>query len=261
MLTKHIRTRLLVAATLCGAWLTAPALAADDADDEQTQAKPVAAKESGAEKDQATKAAEQEDPKRKPLPLKLPKPAFKGTPKHVPPGLKLEKPRTKPREEFLAPPGVRNLAQDKQVTSSDDFPIIGELELVTDGDKAAQEGAYVELGPGLQWVQIDLKRKSKLSAIVTWRYHMNARVYFDVVVQVADDEDFIENVRTVFNNDNDNSAGLGIGRGLSFWETYEGHLIDAEGVEARYVRLYSRGSTADEMNHYTEVEVYGKPVE
>lgn len=261
MLTQRIRTRLLVAATLGAAWVAAPAKAAEDADDAQTQAKPVAAKESDADKDTDAKAADKDEPKLKPLPLKLPKPAFKGTPKHVPPGLKLEKPRTKPREDFMAPPGVRNLAKGKDVTSSDDFPIIGELELVTDGDKAAQEGAYVELGPGLQWVQIDLERKSKLYAIVTWRYHMNARVYFDVVVQVADDEDFIENVRTVFNNDTDNSAGLGIGRGLSFWETYEGHLIDAEGVEARYVRLYSRGSTADEMNHYTEVEVYGKPVE
>jgi hypothetical protein len=28
-------------------------------------------------------------------------------------------------------------------------------------------------------------------------------------------------------------------------------------VTGRYVRCYSKGSTADDQNHYTEVEVYG----
>ena len=37
-------------------------------------------------------------------------------------------------------------------------------------------------------------------------------------------------------------------------------MVDAKGVSARYVRLYSNGNTSDELNHYTEVEVYGKPV-
>jgi hypothetical protein len=81
-----------------------------------------------------------------------------------------------------------------------------------------------------------------------------------VVVQVADDADFIENVRTVFNNDIDNSAGLGVGKDLHYTETNEGKLIDAKGVKARYVRLYSNGNTSDDLNRYTEVEVYGKPV-
>ena len=35
--------------------------------------------------------------------------------------------------------------------------------------------------------------------------------------------------------------------------------VDAKGAVARYVRLYSKGSTADEQNHYVEVEVYGLP--
>ena len=81
----------------------------------------------------------------------------------------------------------------------------------------------------------------------------------DVVVQVADDPDFIDNVKTLFNNDGDNSSGLGIGKDKAYWETNEGKLIDAKGVVARYVRLYSKGNTADDQNHYTEVEVYGLP--
>lgn len=194
-----------------------------------------------------------------PLDLKLPKPAFKGTPKHVPPGVNLEPPRKGPRPPFLAPKGSRNLAAGKKVTSSDMEPIIGDLKLVTDGDKEATEGSYVELGPGLQWIQIDLGEPCEIHALVVWHFHMNAQIYHDVVVQAADDPDFIKNVRTIYNNDHDNSAGLGLGDEKEYWETYEGRLMDAKGVVARYVRLYSNGSTADDQNHYTEVEIYGIP--
>lgn len=199
------------------------------------------------------------DAKLVPLELKLPRPAFKGTPTNIPPGTNLEPPRKGPRPPFLALPGTKNVALNKPVTSSDREPIIGTMKLVTDGDNEAKEGSYVELGPGLQWVQIDLKEKYNIYAILVWHYHSSARVYHDVVVQVADDADFIENVRTLYNNDHDNSSGLGLGTEKEFWETYEGRLIDAKGATARYVRLYSKGSTADDQNHYIEVEVYGLP--
>ena len=39
----------------------------------------------------------------------------------------------------------------------------------------------------------------------------------------------------------------------------EGKLVDARGSRARYVRLYSNGSNANELNHYIEVEVFGRP--
>jgi len=87
---------------------------------------------------------------------------------------------------------------------------------VTDGEKEATEGSYVELGPGVQWVQIDLGSPHELHAIVVWHFHTSARVYRDVIVQVADDADFIGNVRTLFNNDHDNSAGLGVGPDLEY---------------------------------------------
>jgi len=80
-----------------------------------------------------------------------------------------------------------------------------------------------------------------------------------VVVQVADDPDLISNVRTVFNNDHDNSSGLGVGQDLHYVETAEGKLIDAKGARARYIRLYSSGNNSNDLNHYVEVEVYGKP--
>jgi DNA-directed RNA polymerase specialized sigma24 family protein len=85
-----------------------------------------------------------------------------------------------------------------------------------------------------------------------------AKVYHDVIVQVADAPDFIENVRTLFNNDSDNSSGLGVGTNREYVETYEGKLINAQGVKARYIRFYSKGSTESALNEYTEIEVYGR---
>jgi hypothetical protein len=194
-----------------------------------------------------------------PLDIKLPKPMFVGTPTNIAVA-NLEKPLGRPRPAFLAPPGTKNVALGKPITSSDDQPIIGELSMVTDGDKEAVEGSYVELGPKLQHVTIDLKTQHAIYAIVVWHAHKQAAVYHDVIVQVADDPDFVLNVTTVFNNDNDNTAGRGVGKDMSYVETAEGKLIDARGVHGRYVRLFSRGNTANELNHYTEVEVYGKPV-
>ena len=84
-------------------------------------------------------------------------------------------------------------------------------------------------------------------------------MYHDVVVQVSDDPEFKTSVTTLYNNDHDNSSGLGAGKDMSYVETSEGRLIDAKGVRARHVRLYSNGNTTSELNHYVEVEVFGQP--
>ena len=192
------------------------------------------------------------------LNIELPKPMFVGTPQNirVP---NLEKPLGHERPPFYAPAGVTNIALGKTISSTDEEPIIGELEMITDGDKEAADGSFVELGPMLQHITIDLEEQYEIYAVVVWHFHKQARAYQDVIVQFADDPDFISNVRTVFNNDIDNSAGLGIGSDLHYTETYEGKLIDAKGAKAQYVRLYSAGSSSDDLNHYIEVEVYGKP--
>ena len=189
------------------------------------------------------------------LELTLPTPMFIGTPKQ-PGSANLEPARKGPRPAFYVPKGAKNIAIEKSITSSDMAPIIGELECVTDGDKEGSDGSYVELGPMTQYVQVDLGATYKIYAIVVWHYHAQARVYRDVVVQLADDPDLITNVRTVFNNDHDNSSGFGIGKDKEWIETSQGRIIDTKGNEARTIRLYSNGSTDSEMNHYVEVEVY-----
>lgn len=197
-------------------------------------------------------------PELAPIELDLPKPMFVGTPQDTR-VVNLEKPLGRPRPPFMAPVGTRNVAEGKPVSSSDKEPIIGDIEMITDGDKEAADGSYVELGPSTQYVTIDLEAAHDIYAVVVWHYHKESRVYFDVVVQVADDADFTKNVKTIFNNDIDNSAGLGVGKDKHYAETNEGRLIDAKGVRGRYVRLYSSGNTSNELNHYIEVEVYGKP--
>ncbi len=199
-----------------------------------------------------------------PLKTKLPKPMFQGTPKNIKLRPTLEKYSEKPRPPFHIPEEVQNLALKKPITASDRAPVIGELDLVTDGVKEGFDGCYVEFGPGTQWVQVDLGEAADIYAILLWHYHAEGRVYHDIVVQTADDPDFILNVRTVFNNDIDNSSGLGLGRQREYIDDYRGKLIDAkdkEGkpVRGRYVRLYSKGNTSNDLNHYVEVEVYGKP--
>lgn len=195
-----------------------------------------------------------------PLDLKLPKPLFVGTPTNlrVP---NLEKPLGKPRPPFYVPKGTMLLSEGKTVTSTDDFPIIGEIDMINDADKEASDGSFVELGPFVQHITFDLAKKSEMYAVLLWHFHKQPRVYFDVVVQTADDADFTTNVQTLFNNDHDNSAGLGVGKEPHYIETSEGRLIDAKGVQGRYIRFYSNGNSDNDLNHYIEVEVYGKTIE
>ncbi|HOS02163.1 MAG TPA: discoidin domain-containing protein [Candidatus Hydrogenedentes bacterium] len=193
-----------------------------------------------------------------PIKIDLPRPMFVGTPADIKSD-NLEPVTGQQRPPFLAPKGVTNVAAGKEVVSSDKAPILGDMEQITDGDKEGSDGSFVELGPGVQWVQIDLGAQTEIFAIVVWHYHAQARVYKDVIVKVSDDPDAIKNVTTVFNNDHDNSSKLGIGKDKEYIETNEGKLFDAKGAKGRYVRLYSNGNTSNEFNDYIEVEVYGRP--
>jgi len=194
------------------------------------------------------------------LKLQLPKPMFIGTPRNIT-STNLERVTGKPRGPFFVPAGTKLVSLNKPVIASDMQPVIGEVGYITDGEKSGEDGYFVEFGPGKQYVQIDLKTPSELQAILVWHYHSQARVYRDVIIQVSDDKDFIAGVTTIFNNDHDNSSGLGIGKDKEYIETSEGRLFDPRGVKARYVRLWSKGNTSNDMNHYVEVEVYATPVQ
>lgn len=194
----------------------------------------------------------------KALEFELPKPKFSGTPVPIKGIPHLEKTTIGERKPLQVPDDVELVSDGKEVTSSDDWPIIGELEFLTDGDKDADEGYYVELGPELQWVQIDLEASKEIFAIALWHYHSQARAYHDVIVQVSDDPEFSSGVKTVFNSDHDNSAGLGKGKDKAYIETHEGKVIEVKGAKGQYVRFYSQGNSTDTMNHYIEAQVFGR---
>jgi hypothetical protein len=196
-----------------------------------------------------------------PIPLQLPQPTLKGTPDDLPTGPGIEPLSDKPRPPFLAPEGTKNVALHKKVTLSDKNPISGKPELVTDGDKEAFDDQVVEMQKNTQYAQVDLGEPYTIYAIVIWHDHRWLQVFHDVVVQVADDPDFTQNVRTVFNNDMDNSSGRGIGKDREYFETQEGRLIDTKGIKARYVRSYTKGSTLSAFNVHAEIEVYGVPAQ
>lgn len=192
------------------------------------------------------------------LKLKLPKPMFIGTPTNLR-SANLEAVTGKPRGPFYVPKGTVLLSAKKKVTSSDSAPVIGELDMINDGEKAGGDGFFVELGPGPQWVQIDLGASHPLYAILAWHYHSQARIYRDVVVQVSDDPNFKTGVTTIYNNDHDNTSKLGAGKDKEYIEVAEGRLFDPKGAKGRYVRLWSNGNTTNDLTHYVEVEVYGLP--
>jgi hypothetical protein len=196
-----------------------------------------------------------------PLTLVLPKPNFLGTPRDLPAHLKkrLDPKGTTAPPTIMVPRNAINLAHKAPVTSSEKEPIIGELTQVTDGDLTPSSGSIVELGPGTQWVQIDLGAPVQVWAVALWRNldAENTTIYHDVVVQVSDDADFTTNVRTLFNNDDDNSSGLGAGRDYEYYDTNLGKVIEGKGTKARYVRCSSGGNTDNEFNRYIEIEVWG----
>ncbi|HNS20394.1 MAG TPA: hypothetical protein PKH24_07835 [Sedimentisphaerales bacterium] len=194
-----------------------------------------------------------------PVVVELPTPVFIGTNEDC------RAPNTKPVQmepgpPFLAPKGTTNVALGKPVSSSDAEPVIGELAMITDGDKEGADGSYVELGPCVQHVTVDLQAEHEIYGVRLWHFHKQPRAYFDVVVQIGGDPDFVEGLTTIFNNDTDNSLGLGIGADMHYVDTHFGELFDARATRGRYIRLYSNGSTAGDLNHYIEVEVYGRPV-
>jgi len=160
---------------------------------------------------------------------------------------------------LMVPPGVSNVALHKTATSSDTNRLAEDMVKITDGDKEAGEQSVVLLHKGPQWVQIDLGSPCQIYAIVVWHGHDEPKVYHAVVAQVADDAKFTQGVRTLFNNDRKNLDNLGAGTGREYFETNEGKLIEGKGAVARYVRLYSDGSTVSRLNEYTEIEVYGRP--
>lgn len=189
-----------------------------------------------------------------------PKPMLIGVPAptvHIPNLEKYDPVLAAARTKFLVPKGASNVALGKKVTGSDPQPLIGSYILLTNGDAEGGDGSYVELAPGPQWVQVDLGARHRIWKVLLWHFHKRAGVYYDVVVQASDDPEFKKGVTTIFNNDHEDKLNMGKGKDVCYVETHRGRLINGRGSSGRYVRFYSNGNSADEMNHYIEIMVFG----
>jgi len=133
---------------------------------------------------------------------------------------------------------------------------------LNDGDKTAAEGHYTGVGgEGLQWAQIDFGKSYDVNKIVVWHYYADGRIVHDLIIQLSNDPNFETGVVTVFNNDTDNSAGLGSGTDEEYAETPEGKTIVFDTVNARYVRHYQNGALKPDgeespYNQIVELEVW-----
>lgn len=193
-----------------------------------------------------------------PLILKFPGHTPKGTPEDVPLGPHVEPLSDKAPKPVEVPKGVVNVAAKKPVTASAK-PYLGELSQVTDGEKQPFDEQAIEMKKGVQWVQVDLGQPFEIYAIAMWHDHRYIQYFHDVILQVSDDPEFKNGVTTLFNNDNDNSAGFGIGTDREYFELEFGRVVPAKGVKARYVRGYTKGSSLSAVNSWQEIEVYALP--
>jgi hypothetical protein len=195
-----------------------------------------------------------------PLALKLPMHTLKGTPEDLPSGPNIEPPSDKAPPPIQVPKGVKNVALGKPVTSSVP-PFLGDLKQITDGKKEPNDDDAVEFKKGAQWVQVDLGQSFAIHAIVMWHDHRYVQAMHDVILQVSDDPEFKSGVTTLYNNDTDNSSGLGVGTDREYFEMQFGRVAPGKGVKARYVRGYTKGSNQSALNCWEEIEVYALPAQ
>ena len=195
-----------------------------------------------------------------PIKFVLPDPHSSGTPKEIKsdnlekdPGPGKLRPAIMVEPEFAK----KLTTEDTKVTTSEEA-VTGDNEYVVDGDKTPDATSMLQLPGGLQWVQLDLGAEHTISAICVWHDQGDERVYKDVVMQISNDANFLDGVTTVFNNDHDNTLGLGKGTDKEYRERNDGRPVDAKLTKGRYVRVYSNGSTSEPVNNYIEIEVFGK---
>jgi len=193
-----------------------------------------------------------------PLVLKLPGHTPKGTPEDLPTGANVEPLPTKAPKPIDIPKGCVNVALNKPVTSSVP-PFLGELSQITDGLKEPFDEQAVEMKKGTQWVQIDLGKEFEIHAIAMWHDHRYVQAMRDVILQVSNDAEFKSGVTTLYNNDVDNSSGVGVGADREYFELEFGRVVPAKGVKARYVRGYTKGGSLSALNCWQEIEVYALP--
>ena len=123
------------------------------------------------------------------------------------------------------------------------------------------------------YFQIDLGDVFKLEQINMWRYFTDGRTYQDTMIVASKDASFDANDTVLYSTVSDAkyaynllSADKLANPDTAYAETSEGKTFAANETEARYIRIYMRGSvkadgTKHGGNHICEAEVYGKAIQ
>lgn len=123
----------------------------------------------------------------------------------------------------------------------------------TDGD--INTANYCSVTTGVTWIMLDFGASYDINKVNLWHYYGDGRTFHDVIVQLSNTSNFSTKT-TVFNNDANNSAGQGTGTDSEYAETSNGKEITFTTVNARYMRLYTNGSTANNYGYYVEVQAW-----
>lgn len=161
-----------------------------------------------------------------------------------------------------------NVALDKAVSTNGTVSGGGSVSIVTDGARASSGYVLISVADGPKWVQVDLGQAyaiSRINVLNDWGGTSGvARTGRDHVVQLSNDPTFATGVTTVFNNDSDNSSGLGAGSDAAYQEPTDGtgkNIVLTTPVNARYVRSWANGHVrvtgeTNLVNTPVELEVY-----
>lgn len=177
--------------------------------------------------------------------------------------------------ELEAIKGSENVARNKKVrlingTLNKDKPSdYGYINIFTDGNKNATP--YIDLIPygGTTALEVDLGSKYELDEVKIWHYYPGGRTYKDNKIYVSENGEewykiFDSNINGTYQ---ESSEGKTVK--VVITENQEPEFRDARpNRKARYIRSHLNGSSANEGNHWVELEVYsggsnvarGKPV-
>ena len=123
------------------------------------------------------------------------------------------------------------------------------------------------------YFQIDLGDVFKLDKINMWRYFADGRTYQDTMIVASKDASFDANDTVLYSTVSDENYAYNLlsadklaNPDAAYAETSEGKTFAANETEARYIRIYMRGSVKTDGakhggNHICEAEVYGKAIQ
>ena len=135
--------------------------------------------------------------------------------------------------------------------SSGDYYVVGNDQDQVRNTETPMDPAY--------WLQLNLGKKYSVSELKLWIYYDDNRYLNNLIILAADDKEFTQNARVVWNADKENFFGLGAGVNEDMPpSTAAGYTVTLPKAEdAQYLRFLNKGNNKNQGAHWVEIEVYG----